>query len=66
MKPTFELSEELLDNSALFNNDFYKRFTLRHAPQPLRLSEHISKDYLFPTFYGEVTCAIGRRVPRLV
>ena len=59
MKPTFDIDEALLDNAADFDNDFFKRFALRHAPEPLQLNERISKNYLFPTFYGDVTCAIA-------
>ena len=59
MKPTIEFSEEFLDNADKFDNEFFRRFELRHAPEPLQLNEKISKNYLFPTFYGDVTCAIG-------
>ncbi len=46
-------------NDPVFKNDFFERFTLRKAGKPLQLTEKIVKDYLFPTFYGDVTCAIG-------
>ena len=59
MKPTFDFDEKLLDNAADFDNAFFKRFALRHAPAPLQLNEQVSKDYLFPTLYGDVTCAIA-------
>lgn len=59
MKPTLDLDPELLDNADWFQGPFYARHTLRHAPTPLALSETIEKNYLFPTFYGDVTCAIG-------
>lgn len=59
MKPTYTYDETLLDNAAEFTDEFYKRFTLRHAPIPLSLDDKITKDYLFPTFYGDVTCAMG-------
>jgi hypothetical protein len=59
MKPTTDFDATLLDNAANFDAPFYKRFSLRHAPKPLRLNETIEKDYLFPTFYGDVTCAMG-------
>jgi 2-dehydropantoate 2-reductase len=49
----------MLDNTDRFTNDFYKRFTLRKAPQPLRMNESVTKDYLFPTFYGDVSCAVA-------
>lgn len=59
MKPTFEFKEGLLDNAGKFRDPFFERFALRPAPEPLRLSDTISKTYQFPTFYRDVTCAIG-------
>jgi 2-dehydropantoate 2-reductase len=59
MKATWDVPPEILDNRTLFSNDFYKRFTLRKASQPLRMNESVTKDYLFPTFYGDVTCAVA-------
>jgi hypothetical protein len=59
MKPTFDISEGLLDNLGAFEDPFFRRFQLRPAPAPLRLTESISKDYLFPTLYGDVTCAMA-------
>ena len=57
MKPTYEIKPEVLDNLDLFHDPFYKRFQLRHAPKPILLKDGIEKNYLFPTFYGDVTCA---------
>ncbi len=59
MQPNLDIQPGVLDNQARFDNAFFRRFKLRHAPSPLELSENISKDYLFPTFYGDVSCAIG-------
>ena len=61
MKPSMNIPAALLDNgnSSIFKNEFFERFTLRKAAAPLKLTEKISKDYLFPTLYGDVTCAIG-------
>ncbi len=59
MKATWDIPEELLDNAGEFDNDFYRRFILHTASQPLRINEHVRKDYLFPTFYGDVTCAMA-------
>ncbi|HOT46237.1 MAG TPA: acetoacetate decarboxylase family protein [Spirochaetota bacterium] len=61
MKPTKDIPITMLDNggSPVFKNDFFERFTLRKAARPLQLTDRISKDYLFPTFYGDVTCAIA-------
>ncbi len=59
MKTTYDFDEKMLDNKDKFQNDFFERFTLRHAPQSLQLNDKISKNYQFPTFYNDVTCAIG-------
>jgi 2-dehydropantoate 2-reductase len=59
MKASLSLTPELLENADQFTGEFYRRFTLRHAPNPLRLTDTISKDYLFPTFYGDVTTAMA-------
>jgi len=59
MKPTLDFNETMLDNAGMFKDPFFKRFKLRHAPEPLQLNDDVSKDYLFPTFYGDVTCAIA-------
>jgi hypothetical protein len=59
MKATTEISETLLDNAGFFKDDFFQRFHLRHAESPLDLNENISKNYLFPTFYGDVTSTIS-------
>jgi hypothetical protein len=52
-----DISPELLQNSDLFKNDFYSRFPQK--TYTLNLNESISKDYLFPTFYGNVTQSVG-------
>jgi hypothetical protein len=57
MKPSFEFDDKLLNNGDKFQHDFFKRFKLRPAAAPLQLNETISKNYLFPTLYGDVTCA---------
>jgi Acetoacetate decarboxylase (ADC) len=59
MKPTNTISKTLPDNASEFKNSFYSRFDLRHAPSPLQLNKTVKKNYLFPTLYGDVTCAIG-------
>ncbi len=61
MKPTLDILTTMLDNdnSPVFKNDFFERFTLRTAARPLQLTDRISKHYQFPTFYADVTCAIG-------
>ncbi len=59
MKTTWDVPEKLLDNESEFGNDFYERFNLRKGDKPVMMDEGIEKDYLFPTFYGDVTCAMG-------
>jgi len=59
VKPNTNLHPELLDNSGLFTDEFFKRFQVRPAPTPLGLGRGISKTYSFPTFYTDVTCAIA-------
>ena len=59
MKADFNLVLEMPDNAGEFTSDFYKRFTLRKNSQPLQISDEISKDFLFPTFYKNVSCGIG-------
>ncbi len=59
MDTNLKLSDQLVPNEDKFNNDFFKRFKLRHRDSPLQLSDSVSKDYLFPTFYGDASCAIG-------
>lgn len=59
MKPTVQISAGLLQNADKFQDAFFKRFTLRPAAAPLKLNEDVSKDYLFPTFYSDVTCAMA-------
>lgn len=59
MKPNNIIAADLLANEANFNDHFFKQFKLSHNKEPLKLTDSISKDYLFPTFYGNVTCAIG-------
>ncbi|GLP97975.1 acetoacetate decarboxylase family protein [Paraferrimonas sedimenticola] len=59
MQPNTHIEPELLDNSDQFKHPFFRQFKLRTANSPLALTEDISKDYLFPTLYGNVSCAIG-------
>src|SRR5437867_680101 len=59
MKPNFDYGGPLLKNEAKFQDPFFSRFHLREAPAPCQLDEKISKSYLFPIFYADVTCAIG-------
>lgn len=59
MKATWEIESGLLNNKESFDNEFFRRFRLRHAEKPLKLNDEVEKDYLFPTFYGNVTCAVA-------
>jgi hypothetical protein len=59
LKPTFEYGEALLENETKFQDPFFQRFRLSKASVPFQLDEKISKNYLFPIFYADVTCAIG-------
>src|SRR2546422_8394295 len=59
MKPTFEYGEALVENETKFQDPFFRRFHLRKASVPFQLDEKISKSYLFPIFYADVTCAMG-------
>lgn len=57
MKATNTVSPEFLDNREQFSDPFFQRFTLHKRQEPLQLTDTISKDYNFPTFYGNVTCS---------
>jgi hypothetical protein len=57
VKATHVIDPVLLDNAATFTDPFFRRFELRPAAAPLDLDGTIAKNYLFPTFYGDVTCA---------
>jgi hypothetical protein len=59
MKPNTDITPGLLDNLDRFTDPFYQRLTLKPADKPLALSKTVKKTYLFPTLYGDVTCAIG-------
>jgi hypothetical protein len=59
MKPSTDISPGLLDNAEFFSNEFFGRYRLRHADQALKLGDGIEKNYLFPTFYADVTCALA-------
>jgi hypothetical protein len=59
MKPNLELKAEFIDNKAQFNHEFFNRFVLKNNSEPLQLSEKVEKDYLFPTFFHDVSCSMG-------
>ncbi len=55
MKILDTFDNTLLDNEDLFQDDFYKRFHL--VKHKVQLTDTIEKEYQFPTFYRDVTCA---------
>jgi hypothetical protein len=55
MKITNEFDGSLLKNEDKFNDPFFKRFTLKK--RRVQLGDVMEKEYSFPTFYGDVTCA---------
>ena len=59
MKPNLVIDPVLLDNADAFTDEFFRRFAPRPASRPLELADGIAKDYLFPTLYGDVTCAMA-------
>jgi hypothetical protein len=59
VKATRDIDPVLLDNRREFDDPFFRRTALRTAPAPLELPGGVRKDYLFPTLYGDVTCAQG-------
>ena len=59
MKPNTFLESSLVENSGSFTDPFFQRFEPHPAPAPLELRGGLSKTYSFPTFYGDVTCAIA-------
>jgi len=59
MKPNTNIPTELLNNKNDFTEPYFKQFPLRTAARPLQLTRDISKDYLFPTFYGDVSCSLA-------
>jgi hypothetical protein len=59
MQADFTIVPALLDNRNSFDSPFFNRFALRKDKQPLQLTDSIAKDFLFPTLYTNVTCAIG-------
>jgi hypothetical protein len=59
MQADHTITPGLVDNRDRFKSPFYDRFKLRTAPKPLQLTDDIAKDFLFPTLYRNVSCAIG-------
>ena len=57
MKPTFAIPPDLLANDAHFSDPFFQRFA--QAPHAVQLTPELTKSYDFPTFYADVTAAMG-------
>jgi hypothetical protein len=57
--PNAAIEPALIDNFDQFTGPFFERFLLHYAPAPLILNDRIQKDYLFPTFFRNVTQAIA-------
>ncbi len=58
MQPILDVPRELLDNGSCFTDPFFADLKLRESARPLVVDGH-EKDYLFPTLYGDVRCAVG-------
>ncbi|MBI3549817.1 MAG: acetoacetate decarboxylase family protein [Elusimicrobia bacterium] len=56
-KPTYGVEPGLLDNRSEFKSEFYDAATLR--PATLRFDDGRTKEYFFPTLYGDVTTAVA-------
>ena len=50
-----EFDKTLLQNEEKFSDPFFKRFNLKR--RKIKLGDIMEKEYAFPTFYGDVTCA---------
>lgn len=59
MEPNLSFDDTLIDNQDRFGDSFFQQFELRHWDEPLQLNDDITKNYLFPTFYADVSCAIA-------
>lgn len=55
MKITTKFDNTLLKNEDKFTDPFFQRFTLEK--RKVQLGNVMEKEYSFPTFYGDVTCA---------
>ena len=59
MEPNLLFDETLIDNEDKFGDDLFQQFELRHRETPLQLNDDVSKNYLFPTFYADASCAVA-------
>ena len=59
METNLLFDETLIDNEDKFGDAFFQQFELRHRETPLQLNDDVSKNYQFPTFYADASCAIA-------
>ncbi len=59
MEPNLLFDETLIDNQDEFGDAFFQQFELSHRETPLQLNDDVTKNYLFPTFYADASCAIA-------
>ncbi len=55
MKILNDFDNSLLANDSMFTDDFFKKFKLRK--RKVQLGDQMEKEYSFPIFYSDVTCA---------
>ncbi len=58
MEPTFDIPSALIDNGAEFVAPLFQGLSLSAARHPLAIDGK-ARDYLFPTLYADVRCAVG-------
>ena len=59
MRPNLLFDDTLIDNEDKFGDPFFQKFELRHREAPLQLNDEVTKNYLFPTYYADASCAIA-------
>lgn len=59
MQANHEITPELLKNENEFNDPFFLKHHLKPIQEPLVLTNEIKKQYMFPTFYNNVSCSMG-------
>lgn len=58
MKPSYDIPPDLLDNGGDFTASLFSGLSLKKAASPLVVGGR-PRDYLFPTLYADVRCAVG-------
>ncbi len=59
MQTSIEINEGMLSNESEFDDPFFNQFKLTPMKSPLELTDKIKKQYVFPTFYTNVSCSMG-------